>query len=79
MKITAYLVSIGQLQRFLNKNIPGLTAYFDNTAVYFKNVWQPWKQPALIEVGKQQVTPVHSWERTVTEYEVELADHMEVW
>ena len=41
-EITAYLVSIGQLlylaflyrQPLLNKIYPGLTAYFDNSAVY---------------------------------------------
>ena len=26
----------------LKENIPGLAAYFDNSAVYFKTFWQPW-------------------------------------
>ena len=49
-KIAAYLVSIGQLlckafslrMVFFKQNIPGLAAYFDNSAVYFKTFWQPW-------------------------------------
>ena len=28
---------------FLKQNIPGLAAYFDNLAVYFKTVWKPCK------------------------------------
>ena len=27
---------------FFILNIPGLAAYFDNSAVYFKTFWQPW-------------------------------------
>lgn len=48
-KIAAYLVSIGQLLwlaflyilRFSKKNIPGLAAFFDMSALYFKPFWQP--------------------------------------
>ena len=49
-KIATYLVSIGRLLClaflyrwcFLNKNIPWLATYFNNSAIYFKNFWQPW-------------------------------------
>ena len=64
-KITAYLVSIGQLLclaflcgwRFLNKIS---LDWFDNSAVYFKTFWQPWG------VVWQEVEfvhdVVHSWD-----------------
>ena len=45
-KIATYLVSIGRLLclAFLYRNfffIPGLAAYFDNSAIYLKTFWQP--------------------------------------
>ena len=38
----ATLLSISLRMGFFNYNIPGLGAYFDNSAVYFKTFWHPW-------------------------------------
>ena len=38
----ATLLSISLQMGFFNYNIPGLAAYFDNSAVYFKTFWHPW-------------------------------------
>ena len=38
----ATLLSISLRMGFFNYNIPGLAAYFDNSAVYFKTFWHPW-------------------------------------
>ena len=30
-------------------HIPGLAAYFDNLAVYFKTFWQPWENTIMLD------------------------------
>ena len=44
---------------FLNKNIPWLTTYFNNSAIYFKTFWQPWAS-ALSPTNCIAVFPCHA-------------------